>query len=237
MVSASLSSLCFLFLVLPDVIQRAGGLRGRGPPAEGGSRIAARRSPDPQVLHGATSADVQLSQLTTGRVLFELGNGWGVRASLGVLIIWEEPFFPPCRRRLSPSSQLSALPQRQRLPCRLQQRQRLRGWRPRVQPSSGFASAGCVSGRCPLVDGGLRSVGRLQGPESLLVRTDAGFGLEESGWSRGWSSAGRWSSEERRGRCESVLGAGAGWLYRRIRLVCSCKTEMSKVILAWCLNS
>lgn len=83
------------------------------------------------------------------------------------------------------------------------------------------------------MDGGLRSVGRLQGPEGLLVWTDAGFGLEESGRSRGWSSAGRWSRDERRGRCESVLGAGAGRLYRRIRLVCSCKTEMSKVILAF----
>lgn len=237
MVSASLSSLCFLFLVLSDVIQRAGSLRGRGLPAEGGSRIAARLSSDPQVLHGATSADVQLSQLTTGRVLFELGNSWDARASRSVLIIWEEPFFPPCRRRLSRSSQLSALPQRQRLPHRLQQRQRLRSWRPRVQPSSGFPSAGSVSGCCPLVDGGLHSVGCLQGHESLLVRTDAGFGLEESGWSRGCSSAGRWSSDERHGWCESVLGAGAWRLYRCIGLVCSSKTEMSKVILAWCLNS
>eukprot|EP00066_Takifugu_rubripes_P010142 XP_003977724.1 PREDICTED: WD repeat-containing protein 73 [Takifugu rubripes] len=53
-----------------DVIQRAGGVAGRGP--KGGSRMAARRSSDPQVLHGATSADVQLSQLVAGSLLFEL---------------------------------------------------------------------------------------------------------------------------------------------------------------------
>lgn len=61
----------WLFL-LSDVIQRAGGVAGRGP--KGGSRMAARRSSDPQVLHGATSADVQLSQLVAGSLLFELGN-------------------------------------------------------------------------------------------------------------------------------------------------------------------
>lgn len=60
------------WLLLSDVIQRAGGVAGRGP--EGGSRMAARRSSDPQVLHGATSADVQLSQLVAGSPLFELGN-------------------------------------------------------------------------------------------------------------------------------------------------------------------
>lgn len=49
-------------------------MAGRQPAFEGGSRIAARRRSDPQVLHGATSADVQLSQLMTGSLLFELGN-------------------------------------------------------------------------------------------------------------------------------------------------------------------
>lgn len=58
------------------MIQRAGSVAGRQPAFEGGSRIAARRRSDPQVLHGATSADVQLSQLMTGSLLFELGNSW-----------------------------------------------------------------------------------------------------------------------------------------------------------------
>ncbi|CAG04549.1 unnamed protein product, partial [Tetraodon nigroviridis] len=56
-----------------DVIKRTGSVAGRRPVSAGGSRIAARRWSDAQVLHGATSADVQLSQLTTGRRLFELG--------------------------------------------------------------------------------------------------------------------------------------------------------------------
>lgn len=47
-------------------------MAGRGP--KGGSRMAARRSEDPRVLHGATSADVQLSQLGAGSPLFELGK-------------------------------------------------------------------------------------------------------------------------------------------------------------------
>ena len=50
--------------------------------SEGGSRIAARSLPDLQVLHGATSADVQLSQLETGSPLFELGNSRDALASL-----------------------------------------------------------------------------------------------------------------------------------------------------------
>lgn len=62
-------------LLLSDVIQTAGSVAGRGRWSEGGSRIAARRSSDPQVLHGVTSADVQLSQLAAGSLLFELGNG------------------------------------------------------------------------------------------------------------------------------------------------------------------
>lgn len=71
--------LTFIFTFLPvcgfpDVIQRAGALAGRRPASEGGSRMAARRCSDAQVLHGATSADVQLSQLTTGSLLFELGT-------------------------------------------------------------------------------------------------------------------------------------------------------------------
>lgn len=61
-------------LVLSDVVLRAGGLPGRRPLEEGGSRMAARPSSDPQVLHGATSTDLQLSQLTSGRLLFDLGN-------------------------------------------------------------------------------------------------------------------------------------------------------------------
>lgn len=60
------------WFLLSDVIQRAGGVAGRGP--KGGSRMAARRSADPRVLHGATSADVQLSQLEAGSPLFELGK-------------------------------------------------------------------------------------------------------------------------------------------------------------------
>lgn len=136
--------------------------------------------------------------------------------------------FPPHRRRRGTASQLSAVPERQPLPRRLQRRQRLRGRRSGLRLSSGLASTSSVPGCCPLVDGGFQGPGRLQGPESLLVGTDAPFRPEESGRSRECSSAGHWSSDVRRGRCQSVVGAGAARLHRRVRLVC--KPESSKVI-------
>lgn len=49
-------------------------MKARRRASEGGSRIAARRSSQPQVLHGAASGDVQLTQLTSGQPVFELGN-------------------------------------------------------------------------------------------------------------------------------------------------------------------
>uniref|UniRef100_A0A3Q3W5Q1 WD repeat domain 73 n=1 Tax=Mola mola TaxID=94237 RepID=A0A3Q3W5Q1_MOLML len=56
-----------------DVIRRTGSLEGRRGVSEGGSRIAAQCSlSQPQVLHGATSSDVQLTQLTSGQPLFKL---------------------------------------------------------------------------------------------------------------------------------------------------------------------
>lgn len=58
---------------MTDLIQRTGSVEGRQHASEGGSRIATRPSSQPQVLHGATSGDVQLSQLT-GQPLFKLGN-------------------------------------------------------------------------------------------------------------------------------------------------------------------
>lgn len=59
---------------MTDVIRRTGSLEGRRRVSEGGSRIAARRSSQPQVLHGAESSDVQLTQLTSGQPVFKLGN-------------------------------------------------------------------------------------------------------------------------------------------------------------------
>ncbi|XP_036930237.1 WD repeat-containing protein 73 isoform X1 [Acanthopagrus latus] len=55
-----------------DVIRRTGSVAGRSGASEGGSRIAARLSSQPQVLHGAQSNDVQLTQLTSGQPLYKL---------------------------------------------------------------------------------------------------------------------------------------------------------------------
>ncbi|KAF7226742.1 cilia- and flagella-associated protein 418 isoform X2 [Nothobranchius furzeri] len=54
-----------------DVIRRAGSVEGRSV-SDTGSRIAARLSAPPQVLHGARSSDVQLTQLTSGQTLCKL---------------------------------------------------------------------------------------------------------------------------------------------------------------------
>uniref|UniRef100_A0A1A8BDM8 WD repeat domain 73 n=1 Tax=Nothobranchius kadleci TaxID=1051664 RepID=A0A1A8BDM8_NOTKA len=54
-----------------DVIRRAGSVEGRSV-SDTGSRIAARLSAPPQVLHGARSSDVQLTQLTSGQTLYKL---------------------------------------------------------------------------------------------------------------------------------------------------------------------
>ncbi|KAK5921605.1 hypothetical protein CgunFtcFv8_018959 [Champsocephalus gunnari] len=56
-----------------DVIRRTGSVAGRKTrkkksDSEGGSRIAARHSS--QVLHGAQSDDIQLTQLTSGQILY-----------------------------------------------------------------------------------------------------------------------------------------------------------------------
>ncbi|KAI3361258.1 hypothetical protein L3Q82_012925 [Scortum barcoo] len=57
-----------------DVIRRTGSVEGRRSVSEGGSWIAARLSSQPQILHGAQSADVQLTQLTSGQTLYKLGD-------------------------------------------------------------------------------------------------------------------------------------------------------------------
>ncbi|XP_076594379.1 integrator complex assembly factor WDR73 [Chaetodon auriga] len=55
-----------------DVIRRTGSVEGGRSVSQRGSRIAARLSSQPQVLHGAQSDDVRLSQLTSGQPLFKL---------------------------------------------------------------------------------------------------------------------------------------------------------------------
>ncbi|XP_068613282.1 WD repeat-containing protein 73 [Brachionichthys hirsutus] len=56
-----------------DVIRRTGGVAGGGgPAAAGGSRMAVGVSSRPQVLHGARSGDVRLTELSSGRTLFRL---------------------------------------------------------------------------------------------------------------------------------------------------------------------
>ncbi|XP_074540016.1 integrator complex assembly factor WDR73 [Halichoeres trimaculatus] len=55
-----------------DVIRRTGSIEGRRSQSESGSRIAAPLSSQPQVLHGAQSGDVRLSELTSGRTLYTL---------------------------------------------------------------------------------------------------------------------------------------------------------------------
>ncbi|XP_070691631.1 WD repeat-containing protein 73 isoform X2 [Pempheris klunzingeri] len=55
-----------------DVIRRTGSVEGSGSASESGSRIAARLSTEPQVLHGAQSGDVRLSQLTSGQTVYKL---------------------------------------------------------------------------------------------------------------------------------------------------------------------
>uniref|UniRef100_A0A1A7X993 WD repeat domain 73 n=1 Tax=Iconisemion striatum TaxID=60296 RepID=A0A1A7X993_9TELE len=54
-----------------DVIRRAGSVEGKSV-SDTGSRIAARLSTSPQVLHGARSSDVQLTPLTSGQTLYKL---------------------------------------------------------------------------------------------------------------------------------------------------------------------
>ncbi|XP_061574490.1 WD repeat-containing protein 73 [Cololabis saira] len=55
-----------------DVIRRTGSIRGRTGPSETGSRIAARVSSPPEVLHGALSSSVQLTQLESGNSIYKL---------------------------------------------------------------------------------------------------------------------------------------------------------------------
>ncbi|XP_074469677.1 integrator complex assembly factor WDR73 [Sebastes fasciatus] len=61
-----------------DVIRRTGRVEGRSV-SEGGSRIAAGLSS--QVLHGAQSSDVQLTQLTSGQILYTLETDTADRLS------------------------------------------------------------------------------------------------------------------------------------------------------------
>ncbi|XP_024122622.1 WD repeat-containing protein 73 isoform X1 [Oryzias melastigma] len=55
-----------------DVIRRTGSVKGMESASKRGSRIAASASPSPQVLHGAESSSVQLTQLTSGQSLYKL---------------------------------------------------------------------------------------------------------------------------------------------------------------------
>ncbi|CAG6014450.1 unnamed protein product [Menidia menidia] len=55
-----------------NVIKKVETIAGGGKGSETGSRIAARPWPEPQVLHGARSGDVQLTQLTSGQTLYKL---------------------------------------------------------------------------------------------------------------------------------------------------------------------
>ncbi|XP_011484013.1 WD repeat-containing protein 73 isoform X2 [Oryzias latipes] len=55
-----------------DVIRRTGTVKGRESAQQCGSRIAASPSSSPQVLHGAESGSVQLTQLTSGQSLYKL---------------------------------------------------------------------------------------------------------------------------------------------------------------------
>ncbi|CAJ1063113.1 WD repeat-containing protein 73-like [Xyrichtys novacula] len=55
-----------------DVIRRTGNIEGGRDVAESGSRIAARLSSQPEVLHGAQSSDVRLTELSSGRTLYTL---------------------------------------------------------------------------------------------------------------------------------------------------------------------
>uniref|UniRef100_A0A8D3B665 WD repeat-containing protein 73 n=1 Tax=Scophthalmus maximus TaxID=52904 RepID=A0A8D3B665_SCOMX len=55
-----------------DVIRRTGSVKGRTTASEGVSRIAARPSSRPHILHGALSGDIQLTELTSGKTLYKL---------------------------------------------------------------------------------------------------------------------------------------------------------------------
>uniref|UniRef100_A0A3P9H227 WD repeat domain 73 n=1 Tax=Oryzias latipes TaxID=8090 RepID=A0A3P9H227_ORYLA len=55
-----------------DVIRRTGTVKGRESAPQRGSRIAASPSSSPQVLHGAESSSVQLTQLASGQSLYKL---------------------------------------------------------------------------------------------------------------------------------------------------------------------
>lgn len=72
---------------MTDVIRQTGSLEGRRLAKEGGSRIAARHSSQPEVLHGAESSGVQLTQLTSGQHVFTLGNTWNIGAGSQTLIL------------------------------------------------------------------------------------------------------------------------------------------------------
>ncbi|XP_019964670.2 WD repeat-containing protein 73 isoform X1 [Paralichthys olivaceus] len=55
-----------------DVIRRTGSVKRRSRVSEGGSRIAARLWSQPQILHGALTSDIQLTELTSGQTLYQL---------------------------------------------------------------------------------------------------------------------------------------------------------------------
>ncbi|XP_044215874.1 WD repeat-containing protein 73 [Thunnus albacares] len=60
-----------------DVIRRTGSIEGTRSDSQsggGGSRIAARFSSEPNVLHGAQSSDVRLTQISSGRTLYKLAS-------------------------------------------------------------------------------------------------------------------------------------------------------------------
>ncbi|XP_068179121.1 WD repeat-containing protein 73 [Antennarius striatus] len=55
-----------------DVIRRTGSVEGSRRASEGGSRIAARLSSQPQVLHGAQSGDIRLTELSSEQLVYKL---------------------------------------------------------------------------------------------------------------------------------------------------------------------
>ncbi|XP_034466691.1 WD repeat-containing protein 73 isoform X1 [Hippoglossus hippoglossus] len=55
-----------------DVIRRTGSVKRRSSVSEGRCRIAARLCSQPQILHGARSSDIQLTELTSGQTLYQL---------------------------------------------------------------------------------------------------------------------------------------------------------------------
>ncbi|XP_078480607.1 LOW QUALITY PROTEIN: integrator complex assembly factor WDR73-like [Lampetra planeri] len=69
-----------------DVIRRISSIEGRRNEPGRGSKMAARLSSQPDVLHGVHSSSVQLSLLSSGKTIYESGDSvlWWTDASSGV---------------------------------------------------------------------------------------------------------------------------------------------------------